>query len=117
MNPNVITDKMSEMTNTLVESMLKLQEINDRTLQGLTRQQLETANSCVQAGVKQLRMMGVSNDPKDYLNGQVALATELGQLMTNHTERTMDLLNQSKTELNTWVSSNLKNFISVSKVD
>lgn len=113
---NKIAEQMMELTKNTFQAMLKLQEINDRTMQTLAKQQLDTVNNCMKTGVKQLKAAGDAKNVKDAVANQTELASELSEMLVSHAKQSMDILNQSKSDLTELVNSNMKQFMDVSKV-
>ncbi|MBF0285797.1 MAG: phasin family protein [Magnetococcales bacterium] len=114
MDPKM-TEKMTEITKSAFDSMIKLQKINDEALQKLAKRQMETANSCMQAGVKHFKAMGDSKDVKDASASQASLTAEMGELLMAHASATMEVFNSSKDELSQLMENNIKRFLDVSK--
>ncbi|MBF0141910.1 MAG: phasin family protein [Magnetococcales bacterium] len=110
-----LAEQMTDVTKKVLDSMLRLQEINDRTVQNLAKQQLEVAGSCMSAGVKQIRKISGAKDVKEAMVDQADMASELGELMIGHAKQAMETLTQSKLELNELVEKNLKAFLAMSK--
>lgn len=111
-----IAEQMMEMTKSALDSMLRLQEINDRTVQSLAKKQLETVSNCMQNGVKRIKATGDAKDAQSAVSSQADLASELGLLMIDHAKETMDILNKSKKDLSDLMENNLKKFLDMSKV-
>ncbi|MBF0368395.1 MAG: phasin family protein [Magnetococcales bacterium] len=112
---NKIPEQMTAMTKNVLDAMLRLQEINDRTLRTLAEQQLEVAGSCMEAGVKKMKETGEVKDVKQAVSTQAELASELGELMINHARKTMSVLTESKDELNSLVEKNVNDLLSMGK--
>ncbi|MBF0308611.1 MAG: phasin family protein [Magnetococcales bacterium] len=95
-----VAEQMTEMTKAVLNSMMRLQQINERTVQKLAERQLDAVGEYMSAGVQQLRMMGESKDMKDVLGKQAELTKELSDRMVTHAKQTVELLNQSRREIN-----------------
>ena len=106
-----MTEQMTEMTKNVLDSMLKLQAINDRTVQSLAKQQLEVAENYMTNGVKQLKIMSEAKDAQSAMSSQAELASELGNMMMNQAKQAMEVMNQSRTELNSLIEGNMAKFM------
>ncbi|MBF0124425.1 MAG: phasin family protein [Magnetococcales bacterium] len=115
MDNKKVAKQVNDMTKAVLDSMIRLQEINDRTVQQLAKRQLEAASDFMDSGVKQLRVLGSVQDLGDMVGKQADLAKELNDKMLTHAKQTMDLLMSTKVELNEIMEKNL-NTISASLV-
>jgi phasin family protein len=106
-----IARQVNEMTKAVLDSMIRLQEINDRTVQQLAKRQLEAASDFMDSGVKQLRVLGTVQDLGDMVNKQADLAKELNDKMLTHAKQTMDLLMTTRSELNEMMEKNLNSIL------
>lgn len=105
-----VTDTMVEMTRNVLENMMKLQEINDRTVQQLAQKQFEAAGDYMSTGVRRLKTLRDAKDLKDALATQAELATELRDKMISHSQKSLDVLNASKEEMNQVMQSSIATF-------
>lgn len=109
------TEQMGEVGKSVLDAMFRLQEINDRTLQRLAQHQFAAAGDYMSTGVKQLKVMNDTKDAKDVLAKQVELASELSEKMMGHAQQAIDVIAQSKKELNELVEKSLHQFMSMAK--
>lgn len=117
MDNKKIADQVTDATRSVLENMMKLQEINDRTVQQLAQKQFEAAGDYMSTGVKRLKMMSEAKDMKEALSNQADLASELSEKMLSHAKQSLEVLNSSKAELNTVVEKSLSRFFEMAKTD
>lgn len=112
-----LSDQMSAATKEVMDSMMKLQEINDRTVQSLAKQQLEVVESYMTTGVKQIKAISETKDAKDALSAQADMAAELGNMLLGKAKQTMEVLTESRKELTDLMENNMKKFMDMAKQD
>ncbi|MBF0625554.1 MAG: phasin family protein [Magnetococcales bacterium] len=110
-----IVEQVNEMTKTVLDSMIRLQEINDRTVQQLAQRQLDAAGDFMNSGVRQLKTIGEAKTLNEVVSRQADLAKELNDKMLEHSRQTMDLLMTSRNELNAMMESNLQAILNKTK--
>lgn len=110
-----MNEQMTEMTKCVLDNMMRLQEINDRTMQQLVQKQYEAAGDYMNVSVRKLKQMGEAKDMKDVLSNHVDLATELGAKMMVHSKAAMDLITASRGELTGVVEKSLASFLDMSR--
>ncbi|MEO5376723.1 MAG: phasin family protein [Magnetococcus sp. DMHC-6] len=113
---NIIPEKMAEVTKNVLDSVLRMQEISDKTMQNLAKQQMAVAQSCMEAGVKQIRKASDARDVRDAVGSQADLTQELGELMINHARQTMELLTSGRDEIKTLVEKKMNDMLAMGKV-
>ncbi|MBF0611128.1 MAG: phasin family protein [Magnetococcales bacterium] len=105
-----IAEKVTEATRTVLENMMKLEEINDRTVHVLAQKQFAAAGDYMSSAVKRLRTLNEAKDMKDAMASQADLASELSEKMLNHAKTSLEVLNNSKSELNAVIGDSLSRF-------
>lgn len=103
-------ENMSKMSEGMLNALTTLQKINDKTVQSLTQQQFDAAESFMNVGARQMKSIGQANDPQEAYASQVEMTSELGKLMQDHTKRAVDILMQSKNELDSLIEKNIGEF-------
>lgn len=114
---NNFADQMNKMGESMLNALTTLQKINDKTVQSLTQQQFDAAESYMSVGARQMKALSQANDPQDAFSTQVELTTELGKLMQDHTKRAVDILQQGKSELDALIEKNITEFSSLNKAE
>ncbi|MBF0176536.1 MAG: phasin family protein [Magnetococcales bacterium] len=110
-----VVEQVNEMTKTVLDSMIRLQEINDRTVQQLAQRQLDAVGDFMSSGIRQLKALGETRDLSQVVSKQADMAKELNDRMLEHARQTMDLLMTSRNELNAMMESNLQAILNKTK--
>ncbi len=109
------TDILSEMTtlgNSAYDSLKELAEINTKTAEKLSVQQLEILDSCLEAGTKQFMLATEAKGVKEVLSGQADLATEYNEKVLAFAKNTTAILTESKEELTAWLEKGVETAVS-----
>ncbi|MBF0160371.1 MAG: phasin family protein [Magnetococcales bacterium] len=104
---SVSENYLINMTRTAVSSIIRLQEINDQTLQQLAKHQMEATSDFMDVGVKQLRTLGSLQNVDDMVTQQTDLAKELREKILRHTKQTVELLMSANSQLYEIMEHNL----------
>lgn len=110
-----LNEQMTEMTKCVLDNMMRLQEINDRTLQRLAHQQFEAAGDYMKTGVQRMKNIGESKDVKEAFSNQMELASELNDKMMTHAKQAMEMIAQSRNELSGVVEKGLASFMEMAQ--
>jgi phasin family protein len=70
---------MNRMSQSAYDTSRRLAEINQAALEKLMNQQMELVDAWVDAGVKNLELMGKARGYQEVVSGQAELAREYGQ--------------------------------------
>ncbi|MBF0158058.1 MAG: phasin family protein [Magnetococcales bacterium] len=109
MSNNNVVQYVQDMTATVVNSMVRLQEINGSMIQKLAQHQLTAANDLMASSSKQLQEFSAVNNPSEVVGKQADLAKEWHDKIFSHAKQTMDLLMSTNTELHKMMEQNLNN--------
>ncbi|MEO5347351.1 MAG: phasin family protein [Magnetococcus sp. YQC-9] len=115
MDNNKVADRMTELTKRMMDSINDLQKINDRTVQELTKQQLEAAEGFITAGARQLKDLSSAKTIQEAVSTQADIASNLGKMMVDNAKRTMEVLTQSQNELKSLIDKNITKLVEEAK--
>ncbi|MBF0212633.1 MAG: phasin family protein [Magnetococcales bacterium] len=115
MDNNKVAERMTDLTKKMMDSISDLQRINDRTVQELTKQQLEAAEGFITAGAKQLKDLSSAKTIQEAVSTQADIATNLGKMMVDNAKRTMDVLTQGQNELKVLIEKNITKLVEEAK--
>ncbi len=99
---------IEEMNATAVNSIKRLGEIQLRTMERLTEQQIAITSGYLRDGVKQMQSVVGAKDLGKVLESQAGYVTELNQRVVEDAQKTAEILADSKTELSDWVEEGVK---------
>jgi hypothetical protein len=76
--------EMQAFEASALETVKRLRTINSRAFDRVTRQHLDAVELYVDAGIKQLRLLGQAQGPHDLFAGQMQLAQEYIERVVEH---------------------------------
>ena len=91
-----------------IESAKRLGDIQMRTLEKLAESQMEATAEYLEGGVRQLKVLGESQDVQAAFKAQSRYLSELGTSMVEHAKKTAEVFNDAKTELTEWAKDGWK---------
>ncbi|MBF0446194.1 MAG: phasin family protein [Magnetococcales bacterium] len=103
-----IAENFSKFTETMMDSMKKLQTINEETMQSLTSQQFKTAQEFVKTTSEQMEKLGKSKTVEEAVTEQTKITSTVGQMMLDNAQATLEVLTKSQKELENLISTTVK---------
>ena len=101
-------EKLTAANRSAVESALRLNKIAVRTQSLLARQQVAALENCLEAGSRQMSLVGETRDPRELVARQTEVVVELGEQLVAVAQEAMDIQSQARDELATWFEEGLK---------
>lgn len=110
-----IAEQVADVTRKMVASITSLQQVNEKTMKELAKQQMDAAEAFVDLGSRQLKGMGNVKTVQDVMTAQASTAEEVGKMMVGNAKRTMDLLTRSQEEIKQLIEKDLSAFVEQAK--
>jgi len=107
------TDLVKQWTDIGNKAMISIKEfgdINAKTTQRLTQQQLDFIDSCLEAGVKQIALVTDSKGYKELFSGQASLASEYNEALMDVLRKTTETLTETKDDLTAWFEKGYESY-------
>jgi phasin family protein len=105
---NTIFENLNEVGKTSYESIKELYAINTNIARQLVEQQLALVNLGVDCANRQLKLAGEASGYKEVINGQSEIASDVSSKTLGIARNTVDILTESKEEVNTWFENGMK---------
>ena len=105
---NQTDEKLTAANRSAVESALRLNKIAVRAQGLLVRQQVAAFENCLEAGSLQVKMATETRDPRELVARQAEVAVELGEKLVAVAQEALDIQNQARDEIATWIEDGLK---------
>lgn len=99
---------IEQLNQSTVEAIKRFGEIQLRTLERLSEQQIEATSEYLGQGVRQLQVLAGSKDLQSMVDSQAKFMTELNESAVDHAKKTADIFNETKTEMTEWVEAGMK---------
>src|SRR6266540_6227233 len=93
-----LLDQWGKLTSTAFESLREVNDVNVKLMEKLSEQQREIIKSCLEASMREATLISGSNDYKQLLAGQAALAAEYNERFRSIVSRTTDILEECRSE-------------------
>ena len=103
-----LLDQWGKLTGTAFESLREVSDMNVKLMEKLSEQQREIMKSCLEASTREATLISGSNDYKQLLAGQAALAAEYNERFRSIVSRTTDILEECRDELAAWVTKSVE---------
>ncbi|MBF0383339.1 MAG: phasin family protein [Magnetococcales bacterium] len=103
-----IADNFSKLAENMMDSMKKLQTINEETLQSLTSQQFKTAQEFIKTSSEQMEKLSKSKTVEEAVTEQTKITSTMGQMMLDNAQATMAVLTKGQKELENLISTTVK---------
>jgi phasin family protein len=100
--------ELSKLGSDAYDSLKELAEINTKTAEKLSAQQLEILDTCLDTGSKQFSLATEAKDVKDILTAQANLATEYNEKVLAFARNTTAILTESKDEIAAWLEKGVE---------
>ncbi len=96
-----MTEMFDKTTETAMESVRKIGELNQRTFEKMFQQQAELATFFMDASARSLELMTKSKGYQDLMAGQTALMRECGERGISAVRESITFATESSSEYNT----------------
>ncbi|MBF0142381.1 MAG: phasin family protein [Magnetococcales bacterium] len=94
-----VTKQMTEMAQSMIDSMTAYHKIANGALQSLARQQLAVIDGIASIGTRQMEALKDVKDVKDALAVQADAAAKLNEMMVNSAKASLDEFKARQEEL------------------
>ena len=108
MQPNDLMQQWADANQSMMESIKQLGEINTSVMSKLTERQMEAVNTYMDSVNKQLESMKDVKNVQEVMNAQASLAQEFSEQMLSNARQTMDVLMETRTDLNSWLEQGIE---------
>ncbi len=105
---NTIFENLNEVGKASYDSIKELYAINTGIAKQLAEQQLAMVNLSVECANRQLKLASEVNGYKEVINGQSEIASDVSSKTLGIARNTVDILTESKEEVNTWFEKGIK---------
>ncbi len=105
---NDIMNELTKLGSDAYDSLKELADINSKTAEKLSAQQLEIIDTCFDTGSKQFSLATEAKDVKDILTAQANLATEYNEKVLAFARNTTAILSESKDEIAAWLEKGVE---------
>ncbi len=105
--PNVV-DVMNTVNTTALEAAKAIAEINKRTVDQITQQQLALVGQALEGGVRQLKLLQEAKGYPEYFAAQAELAKEGTEKVLAAANETLGALATARDELSSLVEQGVK---------
>jgi len=103
-----IYENVNKVCKSSYEAIKELYTINTNLVEQLAEQQLALVTLGVEYGTRQMKLAGEAKGYKEIISGQTEITTDISGKVQGIARNTMDILNESKNELGTWVEKGMK---------
>jgi phasin family protein len=105
---NDILKNIETLNQAAIASAKRLGDINMRTFEKLAQRNIEAAADYLDGSVQQFKLMGEAKDIQAAVTEQTRLSKELNEKFVEHANKTAEVLNEVKGELNDWAQDGMK---------
>ncbi len=91
-----IFEMMNKMGESAIDTSRRLAEINQSAMEKLMAQQMELMDAWMEAGVKNLELMGKAKGYQEVVSGQADVAREYGQKVLAGCKNGSELLSEAR---------------------
>jgi len=103
MNFGSMLDGVAQANEKAVSAAAELTRMTARTGGLLVRKQIDTFESCLDAGTRHLKVATETRDPKEAFQQHTEVALELGEKLVAATQEAFEIQVQARDELVRWV--------------
>lgn len=103
-----VLKNVSEVNKQAIESVLRLNRIAVRTQGLLARQQLSAMETYLDAGTRQLDLVGKTQDPQELVKLATEINVELGEKLMAVAQEALDIQSQARDEFTSWFEDGVK---------
>jgi phasin family protein len=101
-NFSTMLDSMAQANEKAMTAAAELQRIATRTHGQMVRKQIDTLESCLDAGARHVKVATEARDPKEAFQQHTELAVELGEKLVAATQEAFEIQVQARDELARW---------------
>ena len=112
-----VAEQVVDVTKKMVSSIAGMQKFNERTMKDLAEQQASVAESFVSISSKQIKNLSNLNSVQDVVNAQADIAAEVGKVIMENAQQTIELLARSQEELKGLIYRELNDIWSMSSTE
>jgi phasin family protein len=103
-----IADNFTKFAENMMDSMQKLQAINEKTMQDLTSQQFQSAQDFIKTGSEQIEKLGKSKTVEDAVTEQTKITSTMGKMVLDSAQATIAVLNSGQKDLENLIKTAVK---------
>ncbi|MBF0359122.1 MAG: phasin family protein [Magnetococcales bacterium] len=103
-----IAENFAKFTENMMDSMQKLQEINEKTLKELTSQQFQSAQDFIKTGSEQIEQLGKSKTVEEAVSEQTKITSTMGKMVLDSAQATMEVLTNGQKDLENLIKTAVK---------
>jgi len=107
MTANETLNTVNEMSNTGLERMTSLGELNLRLFERLAARQMDAANLFMEHGIRVMKVATESKGYNDFIKGQMEAAKELSERLITEAKTNMALAGEVRDDYRHWLEKNL----------
>ncbi|MEO5345996.1 MAG: phasin family protein [Magnetococcus sp. YQC-9] len=111
MDNQEIIVKMAEMSKFVIDSITEMKNINENIISQLAKQQIEAVEGFNAATTRQLSELTAVKSPRELLDAQAEIATEVAKDVKEHAWRVINILTESQNELRAFAEKNVQQFV------
>ncbi len=112
---NQIAENITEMTNKMIGTLTTLQNINTEAVKSLTSKQFSNVEGLISNSTKKLEELASIKSPEDVISAQSKIMGEVGETMMNQIKENIEILNDSRTKMETLVTQEVNEFVEKAK--
>ena len=105
---NALFDSFNSYGKTTYEAIKDLYAVNSNLVEQLIEQQFAFATLGIEYTTNQMKLASTAKGYKEVLSGQSDLAAEMGSKIQGISRNTLDILNESKEELEGWFEKSVQ---------
>lgn len=103
-----IYENMNKLGKGSYENMKGLYVMQTKTVEQLIEQQMALMSLSVEFVTRQMKLASEAKGYKEVLSGQTEITTEISSKVQGIARNTLDIINESREELNTWFENCVK---------
>ena len=103
-----IYENMNKLGKGSYENMKGLYVMQTKTVEQLIEQQMALMSLGVEFVTRQMKLASEAKGYKEVLSGQTEITTEISSKVQGIARNTLDIINESREELNTWFENCVK---------
>ena len=84
------------------EPFVKLNELSDKAMEQVARQQLDMARDYLDLGSRQMELLSSAKDPQEWLKNQSELSTDFSRKLVDRAEEFMRIAGDTQKEVAAW---------------
>ncbi len=105
---NEVLENLNKLGKVSLDAIKELYEINSKTVEQITEQQLAYANLYVETTTRQMKLATEAKGYNEVVNGQTKLVDDISKKAQGIALNTVDIINESNNEVSTWVEKGVQ---------